>query len=148
MKSFRYYVCGLNIGDENYTVKAVVAVQPNGDRYYDHKLSEIEKGKLLSILPTIQKAGIENKLPSSLGKDKRLFSILQTDCSKVVDENGYKKENGEYFLLSFLLRPSGCPKERDNITLHSRCKYTHNLECWDSSIISYSLILNVLQFKR
>ena len=88
MKSFRYYVCGLNIGDENYTVKAVVAVQPNGDRYYDHKLSEIEKGKLLSIIPTIQKAGIENKLPSSLGKDKRLFSILQTDCSKVVDENG------------------------------------------------------------
>lgn len=88
VKSFRYYVCGLKIGNTNYTVKAVVAVQNNGDRYYDHKLSSIEKGKLLSIIPTIQKAGIENNLPPSVGKDKRLLSILQTNSSKVVDENG------------------------------------------------------------
>ena len=88
VKSFRYYVCGLKIGGENYTVKAVVAVQSNGTRYYDHKLSEIEKGELLSIIPTIQKAGIENNLPSSVHKDKRLISILQTNSSKVVDENG------------------------------------------------------------
>ena len=88
VKSFRYYVCGLKIGGENYTVKAVVAVQSNGTRYYDHKLSEIEKGELLSIIPTIQKAGIENNLPSFVGKDTRLFSILQTNSSKVVDENG------------------------------------------------------------
>ena len=91
VKSFRYYVCGLKIGGENYTVKAVVAVQSNGSRYYDHKLSEIEKGELLSIIPTIQKAGIENNLPSSVGKDKRLFSILQTNSSKIVDENGEPK---------------------------------------------------------
>ena len=88
VKSFRYYVCGLKIGNTSYTVKAVVAVQNNGDRYYDHKLSSIEKGKLLSIIPTIQKAGIENNLPPSVGKDKRLLSILQTNSSKVVDENG------------------------------------------------------------
>ena len=88
VKSFRYYVCGLKIGNTNYTVKAVVAVQNNGDRYYDHKLSSIEKGKLLSIIPTIQKAGIENNLPPSVGKDKRLLSILQTNSSKVIDENG------------------------------------------------------------
>ena len=88
IKSFRYYVCGLKIGNTYYTVKAVVAVQNNGDRYYDHKLSSIEKGKLLSIIPTIQKAGIENNLPPSVGKDKRLLSILQTNSSKVVDENG------------------------------------------------------------
>ena len=88
VKSFRYYVCGLKIGNNDYTVKAVVAVQRNGHRYYDHKLSSIEKGKLLSIIPTIQKAGIENNLPPSIGKDKRLLSILQTNSSKVVDENG------------------------------------------------------------
>ena len=91
VKSFRYYVCGLKIGGENYTVKAVVAVQSNGTRYYDHKLSEIEKGELLSIIPTIQKAGIENNLPSFVGKDTRLFSILQTNSSKIVDENGEPK---------------------------------------------------------
>ena len=88
IKSFRYYVSGLKIGKNDYTIKAVVAVQNNGDRYYDHKLSSIEKGKLLSIIPTIQKAGIKNNLPPSIGKDKRLLSILQTNSSKVVDENG------------------------------------------------------------
>ena len=101
VKSFRYYVCGLKIGNTNYTVKAVVAVQNNGDRYYDHKLSSIEKGKLLSIIPTIQKAGIVNNLPPSVGKDKRLLSILQTNSSKVVDENGepmvvYHGSNNEF----------------------------------------------------
>ncbi|WP_455059348.1 ADP-ribosyltransferase-containing protein [Prevotella pallens] len=101
VKSFRYYVCGLKIGNTSYTVKAVVAVQNNGDRYYDHKLSSIEKGKLLSIIPTIQKAGIENNLPPSVGKDKRLLSILQTNSSKVVDENGepmvvYHGSNNEF----------------------------------------------------
>lgn len=101
VKSFRYYVCGLKIGNTYYTVKAVVAVQNNGDRYYDHKLSSIEKGKLLSIIPTIQKAGIESNLPPSVGKDKRLLSILQTNSSKVVDENGepmvvYHGSNNEF----------------------------------------------------
>ena len=88
IKSFRYYVCGLKIGSNDYTVKAVIAVQNNGDRYYDHKLSSIEKGKLLSIIPTIQKAGIEDNLPLSISKDRRLLSILQTNSSKLVDENG------------------------------------------------------------
>ncbi len=88
IKSFRYYVCGLKIGNNDYTVKAVIAVQNNGDRYYDHKLSSIEKGKLLSIIPTIQEAGIEDNLPLSIGKDRRLLSILQTNSSKFVDENG------------------------------------------------------------
>lgn len=91
VKSFSYYVCGLKIANENYTVKAVVANQSNGERYYDHRLSRIEKGELLSILPTIQKAGIEGNAPLSGFKDKRLLSILQTNSSKFVDENGEPK---------------------------------------------------------
>ena len=75
--SFSYYVCGLKIGKEDYTVKAVIANQSNGERYYDHKLTHIEKGKLLSIIPTIQKAGMEGNSPLSGIKDKRLLSILQ-----------------------------------------------------------------------
>lgn len=55
IKSFSYYVCGLKIGGSSYTVKAVVANQNNGIRYYDHRLSSIEKSELLSIIPTIQK---------------------------------------------------------------------------------------------
>lgn len=79
INSFSYYVCGLKIGKEDYTVKAVIANQSNGERYYDHKLTHIEKGKLLSIIPTIQKAGMEGNSPLSEVKDKRLLSILQAD---------------------------------------------------------------------
>ena len=79
VKSFSYYVCGLKINGVDYTVKAVIANQSNGERYYDHKLTNIEKGELLSIVPTIQKAGIDSKTPYSSVKDKRLVSILQTD---------------------------------------------------------------------
>lgn len=79
VKSFSYYVCGLKIAGVDYTVKAVIANQNNGERYYDHKLTNIEKGKLLSIAPTIQKAGIDGNSPLSDVKDKRLLSILQTN---------------------------------------------------------------------
>ena len=94
IKSFRYYVCGLKIGEIEYTVKAVVAVQNNGERYYDHKLTSIEKGKLLDLIngqaadrkalyPEIQKSGSALEI-----KDTRLREILQVNSSKVVDENG------------------------------------------------------------
>ena len=97
VSSFRYYVCGLNIGGEDYTVKSVIAVQSNGDRYYDHKLTSLEKGKLLdqindqavydeTINPEIQKSGNVSEY-----KDKRLSSLLQVNASKVVDENGEPK---------------------------------------------------------
>ena len=57
----------------------MIANQSNGERYYDHKLTHIEKGKLLSIVPTIQKAGMDSNPPLSGIKDKRLLSILQAD---------------------------------------------------------------------
>ena len=82
VNSFSYYVCGLKIGKEDYTVKAVIANQSNGERYYDHKLTKIEKGKLLSIVPTIQKAGMDGNSPLSAIKDKRLLSILQADSEE------------------------------------------------------------------
>ena len=87
VKSFRYYVCGLKIDSKDYTVKAVVAEQNNGNRYYDHRLTDIEKGKLLSIIPTIQKAGIDGNLPNSAYKDKRLISILQTNRQESAEKS-------------------------------------------------------------
>ena len=86
---YHYYVCGLNIGGVDYTVRAVIAEQPNGDRYYDHKLTRIEKGKLLDSLSGIPTPGFNQGISLvSDSKDKRLSSILQTNSSKVVDENG------------------------------------------------------------
>lgn len=86
--SYRYYVCGLKIGDEDYTAKIVVEVK-DGNRYYDHRLTEIEKGTLIDNLNGLTNSVAENQNASVSGvKDNRLISILQTDASKIVDENG------------------------------------------------------------
>ncbi|MBQ8444960.1 MAG: hypothetical protein IJX22_01060, partial [Opitutales bacterium] len=85
---YEYYVCGLKVGGVDYTVKSVVAVGLNGERYYDHKLTKIEKGALLSTTPDVTKPGEESTTPFADVKDKRLLQILQVDSSKVVDENG------------------------------------------------------------
>jgi hypothetical protein len=86
--SYDYYVCGLKIAGVDYTVKAVVANSTTGERYYDHKLTQIEKGELISLTAGITNPGNENNSPLSQVKDKRLVSILQTNASKVVDVNG------------------------------------------------------------
>ena len=86
--SYRYYVCGLKIDGMDYTAKIVVGVK--GDRkYYDHRLTEIEKGKLIDNLNGLSNSVAENQnAPISVGKDTKLVSLLQTNSSKVVDENG------------------------------------------------------------
>ena len=88
VETFDYYVAGLKINGIDYTVKAVIAIQTNGERYYDHSLTKIEKGKLLGSIPEIQKSGETNNSPFSSVKDKRLISILQTNYDKRLDEKG------------------------------------------------------------
>lgn len=96
--SYDYYVCGLKIGDKDYTVKAVVSNMDDGSRYYDHKLTKIEKGKLIDIIKETPSSSVSittqtpDKDVLSDVKDKRLISILQTNSSKVVDENGEPME--------------------------------------------------------
>lgn len=83
IKEYDYYAAGLNIGGTDYTVKAAVSLGKNGDRYYDHKLTKIEKGKLLSLLDRLSNAGAsENYSPLSEVDDKRLLQVLQ-DHSEV-----------------------------------------------------------------
>lgn len=84
--SYRYYVSGLNIDGENYTVKMVVGVK--GDKkYYDHELTQIEKGRLTDSLNLIAKQVAANQSTLSEYKDSKLISLLQINSSKVIDEN-------------------------------------------------------------
>ncbi len=97
--TYRYYVVGLNIGGVDYTAKLVVGVK-NGEIYYDHALTQIEKGKLLESIDPI-KSGFANKELNSNSKDTRLFSILQTNSSQIVDANGepltlYHQTNNDF----------------------------------------------------
>lgn len=118
VKSFSYYVCGLKIAGVDYIVKAVIANQNNGERYYDHKLTNIEKGKLLSIAPTIQKAGIDGNSPLSDVKDKRLLSILQTNekenARKIKQATGWERgADGKwrYEVEDFEIDPKGLARK-------------------------------------
>ena len=73
---YRYYVCGLKIDGEDYTAKLVIG-QKNGQSYYDHRLSQIEKGKLIDSLNGLSNTVAENKLPSSGYKGTTLEALLQ-----------------------------------------------------------------------
>lgn len=102
--SYRYYVCGLNIGGAEYTVKVTVGVK-GASKYYDHALTEIEKGNLIDNIDALSTTFDNNKDALSFHKDTKLLSILQTNSSKVVDENGEP-------LVVF----HGTPLRRDQIT--------------------------------
>jgi hypothetical protein len=75
-------VAGLKIGGEDYTVKAVIATDRDGNRYYDQALAALEKRKLLdeaariTSSPLHQGGSQEDLL--SMYKDKRLLYILHT----------------------------------------------------------------------
>ncbi|MFZ7255816.1 hypothetical protein [Avibacterium avium] len=98
--SYDYYLAGLNIGGNDYTVRAVIANSTTGEKYYDHKLSEIEKGDILEMTSRVSTAEISNQSPIDLD-DKRLLQILQ-DKSAVENQNlseqryNQEKENGEH----------------------------------------------------
>ncbi len=83
---YRYYVVGLKIDRQDYTAKLAIGVKGN-ETYYDHALTEIEKTNLIDNIGPV-KTGLDDNEAVSAVKDKRLLSILQTDTSKVVDENG------------------------------------------------------------
>lgn len=74
--SYRYYVCGLKIGEEDYTVKVTVGVKGNS-KYYDHALTQIEKGTLIDNIDALPPTFDNNKNTSSDIKDTKLLSLLQ-----------------------------------------------------------------------
>ena len=77
VKQYDYFLSGLNVGKTPYTVKAVIAQDSDGNRYYDHKLSKIEKGKLFTAPAPDNESGGSKKLAFIGEYDKRLSDILQ-----------------------------------------------------------------------
>ena len=94
VSEFQHYVCGLKLGEVDYTVHSLIAVDVNGGRYYDHNLTQIEKTKLLDLVSQAvmgEDFGTTPDTKSTIlsgNKGKRLISILQTNSSKIVDDNG------------------------------------------------------------
>lgn len=114
---YQHYVCGLKIGDDDYTVHSIVAVDKRGDRYYDHKLSRIEKGKLLDFIEAKQSAEqILAPMPGtkptirSERKINELISLLQID-DEIDSEMRYMSSEPEY-------RPRQKPAPRNTIKVY------------------------------
>lgn len=84
---YRYYICGLRIGAEDYTVRLTIGVK-QGKHYYDHSLTEIEKGNLIEIANGFIPQRGRTIPANAIGKDTKLIPLLQINSSKIVDENG------------------------------------------------------------
>lgn len=84
---------------EDYTVHSIVAEDKNGNRYYDHKLSHIEKGRLLDFMEARQPvegiltpmSGTEPTIRSQR-KIKELVELLQIKSEESLE---YRFRDGE-----------------------------------------------------
>ena len=96
-EKFDYYVCGLKIGEVDYTVRAVFVTPRDGTRYYDHKLTRIEKGKLIdSLFGTTPGFNQTTSLDNS-GKDKKLLAILQEKVRGTTEDLGENQSDDILF---------------------------------------------------
>ncbi len=89
---YRYYVVGLKIGDVDYTAKITVGVDENGNKFYDHSLTDIEKGNLIEIANGFISTGAEPNPSVTDIKDTKLLSILQEN-----EEENNENENDVLF---------------------------------------------------
>lgn len=87
-RKYRYYVCGLKIGNEDFTIRFTVG-ERSGKWYYDQALTKIEKGELLEKVPKLTKPALSSESPYNT-IDKRLLELLQEKIS----ENNYKASFG------------------------------------------------------
>ncbi len=74
--------------------KIVIGVDENGNKYYDHSLTEIEKGKLIDevgALSTTLPPGNESPY-LSVGKDTKLLSILQVNPQEIAEAEARMRE--------------------------------------------------------
>lgn len=88
---YQYYVCGMKIDGEDYTAKIVVGVKGE-NRYYDHRLTQIEKGKLLDSLNGLSDSETVKEAPSNERKGTTLESLLQVSDSKNIE---YRFRDGD-----------------------------------------------------
>ena len=106
---YRYYVCGLKIGGEDYTAKITIGVK-GGYKYYDHSLTQIEKGSLLDNIDALSTTYDDKGTTlSSVGKDSRLLSILQVKDEKKPNDELYcagSKELRDGRKIEFVRKPT------------------------------------------
>ena len=133
--SYKYYVCGLKIDNVDYIVKLVVGVKGD-NKYYDHRLTEIEKGTLIDNLNGLSNSVAENQNANiSYGKDTKLQSILQTNdrenARKIKLATGWERgADGKwrYETPDFEYYPNGDARKNDKYKETDWYNELHGLE--------------------
>ena len=122
--SYRYYVTGLKINGEDYTVRMTIGVK-NGKYYYDHYLTNIEKGNLIEIAQGFTPTEDAPNPSYADYKDKVLLSILQ--------------DNSEENLL---FREADNEKDAESMNTESPSPIsTPTVEAWDKLANSFKFQL-------
>lgn len=98
--SYRYYVCGLKINGEDYTAKIVVGVK-DGQCYYDHRLTQIEKGDAIKKAESFRMTAASDNLPYSDGKVMDLNRLLQVEDKKTDADIRLREVEDEKVLKEF-----------------------------------------------
>jgi hypothetical protein len=132
--SYRYYVVGLKIGNEDYTARITIGVK-NGEYYYDHYLTEIEKGNLIEIANGFIPTG-DAPVPSyTKSKDTRLISLLQTNdqenARKIKLATGWERGadgKWKYETPDFEYHPNGDARQNDKYKKSDWYKELYDLE--------------------
>jgi hypothetical protein len=84
-RKYRHLVAGIEIQEKPYTVHIVLG-ENGGHWYYDHMVTEIDKGSILEGIQ-VTTPGRPNASLSKI-KDTTLLRILQANPSKATDRNG------------------------------------------------------------
>lgn len=75
IKTYSYFISGLQIEREIFTVKSVIGIDQANNKYYDHKVFNTEKSILIDLIGKRGSFDVHTSVPKPDGSSKVLFHI-------------------------------------------------------------------------
>ena len=75
IKTYSYFISGLQIEREIFTVKSVIGIDQANNKYYDHKVFDTEKSILIDLIGKRGSFDVHTSVPKPDGSSKVLFHI-------------------------------------------------------------------------
>lgn len=94
IEKYQYLINGFKVEDEEYTAKTVISIDKQGRKFYDQRLSSIEKGNLIELLKRESDSKNFSRLTKSgefetalYNYDTRLFRVCQIPQFNFLERN-------------------------------------------------------------
>lgn len=94
IEKYQYLIGGFKVGEQEYTAKTVISVDKQGRKFYDQRLSSIEKGNLIDLLKKESDSKNFSRLTksrefetASYNYDTRLFRVCQIPQFNFLERN-------------------------------------------------------------